>query len=626
MVADFVNTTGDSVFDDALKQALSVSLRQSPYLNVLSDDKVAATLRMMTRPASTKLTPEVARELCQRANSKAYIAGSITNIGSQYVVGLKAVNCASGDVLAQQQATAAGKEKVLDALGDAASKLREHLGESLASVKKFDVPLEQETTPSLEALKAYGLGRKTEAEKGVGAALPFFERAVELDPEFASALEALGVMYINLGDTDRGNQYVTRAFNLRDRASERERLRISALYYQYVVGEFDKAIETQREWEESYPLDDIALNNFGSLYALEGQWELATEKSERASRLSPDNVINYDNSAQYLLALGRFDDARNIYNEAIVRKLDDDLLHLDAYALAFLHSDSKGMAEQAAWFADRPEVESEMLAAEGETAAYFGHLGKARELTRRAVESALRSDNKPAAATWKLYGAYDEALFGEPTAPESAVGALTIAGKSMDVEALGALVLAISGHRNQTVALTEDLAKRFPTHTIVRSYWLPTIKAEISLHDSRAQEAIDELRATVPFELGQVLSVQAATCLYPIYLRGEAYLAAGQGSAAAEEFQKFIDHRGISWNCANGALAHLQLGRAFALEAGITPVGGSASAAQVAPSASKPASLAKSRAAYQDFFSIWKDADPAIPILKEAKAEYEKLH
>ena len=625
VVADFVNTTGDSVFDDALKQALSVSLRQSPYLNVLSDDKVAATLRLMTRPASTKLTPDVARELCQRANSKAYIAGSITNIGSQYVVGLKAVNCASGDVLAQQQATAAGKEKVLDVLGDAASKLREHLGESLASVKKFDVPLEQETTASLEALKAFGLGRKTEDEKGVGAALPFFRRAIELDPNFASAIEQLGVMYLNLGDTDHANEYLTRAFNLRDRASERERLHLLATYYQFVTGELDKTIETLREWEESYPIDANALTNFGNLYALEGQWAQANEKMEQALRLSPDNVINYDNSAQDLLALGRFDDAHKIYNEAIARKLDDDLLHLDGYGLAFLHSDFKGMAEQAAWFTDRPEVENEMLSMEAETEAYFGHLGKARELTHAAVESALRSDNKPAAATWKLYGAYDEALFGELSARERAVDALTTAAKSMDVEALSALVLAISGDRNRAVALAEDLGKRFPSHTIVRSYWLPTIRAQTSLHDGRPQEALDELRATVPFELGEILSVQAPTCLYPIYLRGQAYLAAGQGSAAAAEFQKLIEHRGITWNCATGALAHLQLGRAFALEAGMTPAGAAASTAQVAQSSSDPSSLAKARAAYKDFFDIWKDADPDIPVLKEAKAEYAKL-
>src|ERR1700687_1636408 len=402
VLGDFTNTTGDSVFDDTMKQALSVSLRQSPYLNVLSDDKVAATLRMMTQPPNTRLIPDVARELCQRANSKAYIGGSIANIGSQYVIGLKAVNCLSGDVLAQEQATAAGKEKVLDALGEAATKLRAQLGESLASVQRFDAPLRQETTSSLEALKTYSLGEKAENEKGPTAALPFFQHAIELDPNFARAVEGVGIMYSNLGQSDRANEYITRAFNLRDRASERERLHITGSYYELVTGELDKAVETFREWEESYPRDDRAPINFGNLYGLEGRYEPAVEQTQKAVRLNPDNVIGYDNLAQYTLALNRFDDARKTYDEAMGRKLDDDLLHLVRYGIAFLESDAKVMSEQAAWFADRPEVENEMLALEAETEGYAGHLNKARELTRRAVDSALRADNKGGASIWEL--------------------------------------------------------------------------------------------------------------------------------------------------------------------------------------------------------------------------------
>jgi len=603
VLADFENKTGDSVFDDALKQALSVALRQSPYLNVLSDDKVAATLRLMTRPPNTRLTSDLARELCQRANSKAYIGGSIANIGSQYIVGLKAVNCASGDVLAQEQATAAGKEKVLDALGETASKIREHLGESLASVKKFDVLLEQETTPSLEALKAFGLGRKAEYEKGIDAALPFFKRAIELDPNFASAIEAVGVMYGNLGDQDRATEYFTRAFNLSNRASEREKLHISASYYQFVTGELDKTIETLREWEESYPRDDIALTNFGNLCAFEGQYAQATEKTEQSLRLNPENVIAYDNLGGFYLALGRPEDARKVYDEAMARKLDDDVLHLVRYQLAFLQSDLKEMSAQVQWFPDHPEVENEILAMQAETEAYSGHLNRAREFTRRAVDSASRSNNKPASAVWGLYGAYDEALFGEAIAHEKASAALATSPQSVDVEALGGLVLANTGDTTRAATLAEDLAKRFPSHTIVQSYWLPTIRAQISLHDKRPQDAIDILRPVLPMELAQILSVQGSVCLYPIYARGEAYLAAGQGVEAAKEFQKFIDHRGVSINCANGALAHLQLGRAYSMQ------GDSARAKQ----------------AYQDFLTLWKDADPDIPILKEAKAEYAKL-
>jgi serine/threonine protein kinase/tetratricopeptide (TPR) repeat protein len=603
VLADFTNTTGDSVFDDTMKQALSVSLQQSPYLNVLSDDKVVATLRMMTQPPNTRLTPDVARELCQRANSKAYIGGSIANIGNQYVIGLKAVNCLSGDVLAQEQATVTGKEKVLDALGEAATKLRAQLGESLASVQKFDAPLQQETTSSLEALKAYSLGRKAEAEKGPTGALPFFQRAIELDPNFASAIDGVGSMYSNLGQSDRGNEYITRAFNLRDRASEREKLHITSYYYQIVTGELDKAAETYREWEESYPRDYVAPGNFGFLYAIEGRYEPAVEQTQKALRLNPDNVIGFDNLVQYSLALNRFDDTRKTYDEAIGRKLDDDVLHLVRYGLAFLEQDSKVRSEQAAWFSDRPEVENEMLALEAETEGYTGHLNKARELTRRAVDSALRADNKAGASIWELEGAFREEIFGESDAREQATAAMNIAPKSPEAQEFGALVLAGSGDAKRAELLMQDLQKRFPFHTIVQSYWLPTIRARIALVNQQPQQAIDMLQGAVPVELSESLSTQGPPCLYPVYVRAEAYLATGQGSAAAAEFQKLIDHRGITWSCTTGALARLGLGRAYALAGDKT----------------------KAHAAYQDFFALWKDADPDIPILKQAKAEYAKL-
>jgi eukaryotic-like serine/threonine-protein kinase len=603
VLGDFTNTTGDSVFDDTMKQALSVSLQQSPYLNVLSDDKVVATLRMMTQPPSTRLTPDVARELCQRANSKAYIGGSIANIGSQYVIGLKAVNCLSGDVLAQQQATAAGKEKVLDALGEAATKLRTQLGESLASVQKFDAPLPQETTSSLEALKADSLGRKADAEKGPTAALPFYRRAIELDPNFASAIEGVGITYSNLGQSDRANEYVIKAFNLRDRASEREKLHITSHYYQLVTGELDKAAETYREWEESYPRDYLPPANIGFLYAVEGRYEPAVEQTQKGLRLNPDTVIGYDNLAQYSLALNRFDDARKTYDEAMGRKLDDDVLHLVRYGIAVLQSDVKVMSEQAGWFADRPEVENEMLALEAETEGYAGHLNKARELTRQAMDSALRADNKAAASIWELEGAFREEIFGELDARERATAATNIAPDSPETQEFGALVLAGSGDIKRAESLMQDLQKRFPFHTIVQSYWLPTIRAQVALVNQQPQQAIDILQAALPVELGESLSTQGPPCLYPVYVRAEAYLAAGQGSAAATEFQKLIDHRGITWSCTTGALARLGLGRAYALAGDKT----------------------KAHAAYQDFLTLWKDADHDIPILKQAKTEYAKL-
>jgi eukaryotic-like serine/threonine-protein kinase len=604
VLADFANSTGDPVFDDALKQALSVSLRQSPFLNVLSDDKVAAVLGLMTRPANTPLKPEVARELCQRANSKAYIAGSIANIGNQYVVGLRAVNCLSGDTLAQEQATAPGKEKVLDALGEAASKLRSELGESLASVQRFDAPLAQETTPSLEALKAQSLARKAEHEKGSAAALPFFLHAIELDPNFATAIEGAGIMYSNLGQIARSSQYLTQAFNLREHASEREKLHITSMYYMNVTGELDRAVETFREWQENYPRDDVAYTNLGSLYANEGKYEQSLEQTRIGLRVNPDNVIAYENLIGDFLYLERFDDARQAYQEAMDRKLDDDQPHLNLYAIDFLHGDEKGMAQQAAWFDGRPELDHEILTLESDTASYSGHLRTARELTARAVQSALRADNKEAAAAWQLNGAWREALFGnlDDARREAATG-LALALESRDDSALAALVFARTGDRARALALTQTLNQRFPLHTLVQSYWVPVIEAQDVLAGKASAAAIEKLRAVAsPIDLN-IPSSTYSSCLYPIYLRGEAYLAAGQGSAAAAEFQKILDHKGIVWNCAAGAVARLQLARAYVMQG----------------------ETAKAKSAYQDFLALWKDADPDIPILKEAKAEYAKL-
>ena len=604
VVGDFANSTGDPVFDDALKQALSVSLRQSPFLNVLSDDKVAAVLRLMTRPPNTPLTPDVARELCERANSKAYVAGSIANIGNQFVVGLKAINCLSGDTLAQEQATAAGKEKVLDALGEAATKLRAELGESLASVQKFDTPLPQETTPSLEALKAQGLGRKAENEKGSAAALPFFQHAIELDPNFATALEGVGIMYNNLGQSARSAQYLTQAFNLRDHASEREKLHITSMYYMNVTGELDRAVENFREWQENYPRDDVAFTNLGSLYATEGKYDQSVQQLQVGIQLNPDNVIAYENLIGDLVNLERFDEARQADQEAVSRKLDDDQPHINLYVMAFLQGDAKGMTQQAAWFDGRPELEHEILALESDTEAYSGHLRAARDLTARAVQSAVRADNKEAAEGWQLDGAWREALFGNlDQARHETIAGLALAPESRDDSATAALILSRAGDKAQSVALEQDLAKRFPLHMLVQSYWLPIIEAQDALGDKDPTTAIGKLRAvTAPLDLN-IPGNSYYSDLYPIYLRGEADLAAGKGSEAAAEFQKILDRRGLVGNRAAGALAHLQLGRAYVMAG----------------------DKAKAKSAYQDFLTLWKDADADIPVLKEAKAEFAKL-
>ena len=405
VLADFANSTGDAIFDDTLKTALNVSLRQSPFLNVLSDSEVAKTLQLMTRPADTKLTPEVARELCQRAGSKAYLAGSIGSLGSEYVLGLKAVNCQSGDTLAEEQVTAASKEKVLDTLGEAASKLRGELGESLATVQKFDVPLEQATTSSLEALKAYSLGRKAANEKGPAAALPYDQRAIELDPNFAMGYWAVGSDYSNLGELGRASEYFTKAFQLREHASEREKLAIAADYYRNVTGELDKAAQTYQEEIESYPRDSAAYGNLGIVYGAQGQYEKAAEVTRQACALHRISVAHYGNLANYALALQRFDEARQIIHEAQARKLDDFILHNALYALAFLGADSAAMAEQQQWFAGKPDYENFGLALASDTEAYAGHLGKARELTKRAVDSAIRADSKENGAIWQANAA-----------------------------------------------------------------------------------------------------------------------------------------------------------------------------------------------------------------------------
>src|SRR5438309_2936545 len=612
VLADFANRTGDPVFDDTLKQALSIALSQSPFLNVLSEDKVGATLQMMARRANTPLTPDVARELCQRSGSKAYIGGSIASLGTEYVLGLKAVNCQSGDRLAQQQVTATTKEKVLDALGAAAAKLRGELGESLATVLKFDVPLEQATTSSLEALKAYSLGEKALREKGPSAALPYHQRSIELDPNFAMGYRAVGNEYSDLVEVGRARRYYTKAFELRERASEREKLVIAASYYWGVTGELDKAAQAFQEQIESYPRDYRAYLDVGIVYAEVGQYVKAVEATRQALRLAPDNVAPYENFGNYLLALQRFDEARQVLQQAQARKLDDVPLHNGLYALAFLSGDSRAMVEQSAWFAGKPEYESFGLSLASDTEAYAGQLRRARELTQRAVDSAVRADSKEAGAIWLDNAALREAAFGNAIEARRAAGeALKMKPTSHAVEIEAALALAMAGDAARAESLAQDLGRRFPLDTQIQSIWLPTIQAQLMLDRKNPGGALNRLQAASSIESGASVFLVNLSCVHPVYVRGEAYLAAGQGVAAAEEFQRILDHSGIVWNCSTGAVAHLGLARAYALES----------------RTSHDADAARVRAltAYRNFLTLWKDADPDIPILKQAKAEYAKL-
>ncbi len=613
VLADFSNSTGDPVFDDTLKTALSVALNQSPFLNVLSDNKVADTLQQMTRPAGTKVTPELAREVCQRAGSSAYIAGSIGSLGTEYVVGLKAVNCDSGDLLAQQQVTAPAKEKVLIVLGSAVSKLRSQLGESLATVQRFDVPLEQATTSSLEALKAYSLGQKADREKGPGAALPYNQRSIQLDPNFAMGYMAVGGEYFSLAEPGRASEYLAKAFELREHASEREKLAITSTYYLNVTGELSKAAQAYEEQIESYPKLFAAHMNLGVVYAELGQHEKSAELTREELAVNSDNVAPYDNLANAYLALQRFDDARKTIREAEAKKLDDYITRNARYALAFLSSDTAGMQEQQRWFAGKPE-ENYGLALASDTEAYNGHAGKARELARRSAESAVHADSKENGAIWLENDALHEAAYGDAAdAIQVATEGLKLAPTSQGTQSEAALAFAMAGETARAEALAKQLDSRYPLDTQMQSLWLPAIRAQLALDKKNPAAALTTLQAASGIELGQITFVSNISCLYDVYIRGEAYLAAGQSAAASAEFQKIIDHSGLVWNCWTGALAHLGIARANAQQA------------KAAQGADADAARVRALGAYKEFLNLWKGADPDIRILKEAKEEYAKL-
>ena len=613
VLADFANSTGDAIFDDTLKTALSVSLRQSPFLNLLSENQIASTLKLMTRPADTKLTSDVARELCQRTGSKAYLIGAIGSLGSEYVLELKAVNCHSGDTLAEEQVTAAAKEKVLDALGEAASKLRGELGESLATVQKFDVPLEQATTSSLEALQALTLGEKESKDKGATIGLPYYQRAIQLDPNFAYAYHALGNEYFNEGDFARSREYFSKAFQLREHASERERLEITADYYQSVTGEQDKSAATFQEWIENYPQNPVAYANLGIVYASQGRYEKALEVTRQAQRLGPDRRRIYVNLAFYLLALQRLDEARQVIQGWEAKSQEKTGFYDIKYALAFLGSDSAAMAEQQKQLAGHHDYERDVYASD--TEAYGGRLGSVRELIKRAVDVAVQTDQKEKGAILQAIAAQREAAYGYPgEGRQRAAEAFKLAPTSQATESEAALAFALAGDTARAESIAQDLGKRFPLDTQMQSIWLPAIQGQLALDKKNPALALNLLQAaTSPAELGIIDFSNSISCLYPAYVRGQAYLATGQGAQAAAEFQKILDHSGIVWDCWTGALAHLGVARANALESR-TSQGADADAART-----------RALAAYKDFLDLWKDAVPEIPILKEAKAEYAKL-
>jgi eukaryotic-like serine/threonine-protein kinase len=605
VLADFTNTTGDPVFDGTLRQGLSVQLEQSPFLNIISDQQIQQTLQMMGQKPDVKVTPEIARELCQRTGSAAVLDGSIAEIGTQYLLTIKAVNCSSGELLASTEAQVSDKNHVLDALGKTASEIRNKLGESLSTVQKFDTPLEQATTPSLEALKAFSSGRKVQSTAGDAAAIPFFKHAIELDPKFALAYAWLGLVHVDIGESGVGADYTRKAYELRDRASEPEKYFITARFHTVVTGNMEKAVQTCQLWIQAYPRSEIPHDFLsGAIYPVIGQYERGIEEGREAVRSNPNFFASYALLMFNYIALNRLDEAKGTYEHALERKLDNPFFNIAVYQIAFLQNDAAGMAQQIARSAGTRGPEDELLGMEADTAAYFGRLVDAREFSRRAMDSAERAQEKEAAAIYSALSGLREALFGNTDEARRRATSAMASSAGRDVQYGSALAFAYAGDDGRARALTDDLGNKFPEATIVQFNYLSTLGAKLALSRGNSSSAIDNLRAATPYELGQTTgSTYGWTAMYPVFVRGEVYLAAHQGTEAAAEFQKILDHRGIVLNEPIGALAHLQIGRAYAMQG----------------------DTAKAKAAYQDFLTLWKDADPDIPILKQAKAEYAKL-
>ena len=623
VLADFINKTGDSVFDDTLRQGLAVQLEQSPFLSLISEQRTQETLRLMGRPPNAKLTPEVARELCERAGSKAYLSGSISSIGSQYVIGLTAVDCQTGDSLLREQVTANSKERVLPALSEAATKLRGKLGESLKTVQKLATPIEQATTPSLEALQAYSLGRKTfSGQADYNATIPLFQHAISLDPRFAMAYAILGTAYGNLGEKNLAAENTRKAYELRERVSEREKFYIESHYYHFVTGDLEKARQVYELWAKTYPREEVPPNNLGIIYQSLGQYDKALEAFDEAMHVAAPDALTYSNLVAIDLNLNRFKDARAAAEDAQANNLDSPSLHLYLYEIAFLQGDLPRMVHQVAWAMGKPDHESSLLYFEAQTAAYSGLLTKGRELSRQALDASERAQKRERTAGIEASAALTEALFGNVSEGEQRAAVAVGLSNGRDAQFVAALALAVAGDLPRAQALADDLAKRFPEDTIVRFNYLPAIRAQLDLNRSDPKKALEALQVSIPYELGIASgSSNFSTYLYPVYVRGTAYLAARKGAEAAAEFQKILDHRGIVINEPIGALAHLGLARAYAIQAGF----GAPGSTSPTSGSNQPEMTGRARAAYNDFLKLWKDADSDIPILTTAKSEFTKL-
>jgi eukaryotic-like serine/threonine-protein kinase len=603
VLSDFDNKTGEPVFDDALKQGLAIQLEQSPFLSLVSEQRIRQTLQLMGQPPETRVTSGIARELCERAGGAAEVEGSIATLGGQYLLALKAVNCRTGDTVGREQSTSEDRGQVLNALGKVATSLRSKLGESLATVQKYDTPMEEATTRSLDALQAYSLGLETKNLKGDKAAIPLFEQAIQLDPKFAIAYAALGTSYSNLGESNRAAENLTMAYQLRERTTEREKFHIDSVYNDLILGDLDKARGVYELWAQMYPRDDNPVGNMGLLNGYLGQYEQALTRARDALNLHPESGLRYANVTQANLHLGRLEEARSVAREAQSKNLDSPYLRLYLYQVAFVQNDVPAMQQQVSWAAGKPGVEDVLLSVEADTAAYSGQLGKARQLSKQAIVSAELAEERETASSYAAAAALREALFGNAAgARQSSAAALALSSGKL-AKFGSSLALALVGDSDRAQRLADELAKSFPKDTVINFNYLPTIRGQIALNHRDFAGAIEELKTATPFELGQPGDTSFTPSLYSVYVRGEVYLAAHQANEAAAEFQKILDQRGVVVNEPIGALALLGLGRTYALQGDTT----------------------KARVAYSKFLALWRDADPDVSILKEARTEDANL-
>jgi len=606
VLAEFANSTGDPVFDGTIRQGLSIQLAQSPFLSLISDARIQHTLRLMDKPADTRLSPEIANEVCERTGSAAVLNGSIANLGSEYVLGLRAVNCHSGEVLDEEQVQALRKEDVLNALSRMAVNFRTRVGESIATVKQHNTALQDATTTSLEALKAYSLGWEVLHAQGPAAAVPFFKRAVEIDSEFAAAHATLALMYGHTGESALATQTIRRAHELRSRASDEERFFIDAYYQGRATGNMEKAQQTCEEWERTYPRD-IRPHQFSAGFIDPGlaRYEKAIQEGYDAIRLDPDEAITYELLGGDELFLNRFDEAENVLRYASDRKVDiPDFLTL-RFDLAFLKNDESEMNRIAGLAQENSGAQDWVAHHQAFVYAYHGRMQEARRTSRQAAELAEQAAHSERSSLFETPPLLWEGFFGNASEAKRLASTVLERPHGRETEYGAALALALSGESSHSQALANDLEKQFPDDTSVRFSYLPTVRAVLALNHGDPLKAIDLLQTAVPYDLAVPRSSLQGFfgALYPVYIRGLAYLAAGNGARGADEFRKILDHRAIVRSDPIGALAHLQLAKAYAA------VG----------------DKAKAKSSYEDFLNLWKDADSDIPILKQANAEYARL-